>query len=66
MRAPLSIDRYLDTVYLERGLSELTLTAYRRDLEAAMIWAAARGVEIGRWRLRGAWRRRAVWPAWRL
>jgi integrase/recombinase XerD len=46
MRAPLSIDRYLDTVYLERGLSELTLTAYRRDLEAAMIWAAARGVEL--------------------
>lgn len=46
MRAPLSIDRYLDTVYLERGLSELTLAAYRRDLEAAMIWAAGRGVEL--------------------
>ena len=27
MGARLSIDRYLDTVYLERGLSELTLAA---------------------------------------
>lgn len=34
-----TIDRYLDTLYLERGLSELTLAAYRRDLEAAAKWA---------------------------
>ena len=46
MGARLSIDRYLDTVYLERGLSELTLAAYRRDLEAALVWATARGVDL--------------------
>lgn len=46
MGARLSIDRYLDTVYLERGLSELTLAAYRRDLEAALAWATARGVDL--------------------
>lgn len=40
MSTSLSIDRYLDTLYLERGLSELTLTAYRRDLESASEWAA--------------------------
>ncbi|MGA1207746.1 MAG: site-specific tyrosine recombinase XerD [Litorivicinaceae bacterium] len=42
MSARLSIDRYLDTLYLERGLSELTLAAYRRDLESASAWAERR------------------------
>ena len=32
------IDRYLDAVWVERGLSENTLAAYRRDLGALARW----------------------------
>ncbi len=32
------IDRYLDAVWIERGLSENTLTAYRSDLGAVFAW----------------------------
>ena len=33
------IDAYLDALYLERGLSETTLRAYRVDLEGASLFA---------------------------
>lgn len=34
----LSIDAYLEAVWLERGLSEHTLAAYRHDLEMTQSW----------------------------
>ncbi len=37
------IQRYLDALWLERGLSENTLQAYRRDLSQASAWLASRG-----------------------
>ena len=39
-----SIDRYLDAVWIERGLSENTLAAYRRDLSAFSDWLTQTGV----------------------
>lgn len=33
-----SIDRYLDALWLERGLGEATLTAYRQDLGQLQAW----------------------------
>ena len=39
------IDRYLDEVWLERGLSENTLAAYRNDLAGFAAWLA-RGTDI--------------------
>jgi len=36
------INTYLDAMWLERGLSENTLAAYRRDLMAAERWLAGR------------------------
>lgn len=33
------IDRYLDAVWIERGLTQNTLDAYRRDLAAVQHWA---------------------------
>jgi len=38
-----AIDAYLDAMWLERGLSENTLAAYRRDLRATQTWLRARG-----------------------
>jgi len=38
------IERYLDAVWMERGLSENTLVAYRRDLESLARWLATRDV----------------------
>lgn len=35
-----SIDRFLDALWLEDGLSANTLGAYRRDLQACAIWLA--------------------------
>ncbi|MEM7079888.1 MAG: site-specific tyrosine recombinase XerD [Pseudomonadota bacterium] len=37
------IEPYLQAVWLERGLSDNTLAAYRRDLLAAQRWLAQRG-----------------------
>jgi len=37
------IERFLDTLWMERGLSENTLSAYRRDLEALSRFLAERG-----------------------
>ena len=36
------ISRYLDTLWLERGLSENTLIAYRRDLQMTAQWVEKR------------------------
>jgi integrase/recombinase XerD len=35
-----SIDRFLDALWLEDGLSPNTLVAYRRDLQACAVWLA--------------------------
>lgn len=35
-----SIDRFLDALWLEDGLSPNTLAAYRRDLQACAVWLA--------------------------
>ncbi|MGI9229546.1 MAG: site-specific tyrosine recombinase XerD [Gammaproteobacteria bacterium] len=40
------IDQFLDAIWMERGLSDNTLSAYRADLYAFAEWAAARGVEV--------------------
>src|SRR6478672_8001404 len=36
-----AIDRFIDALWLEDGLSANTLAAYRRDLEAYASWLAA-------------------------
>ena len=41
------VDRFLDAIWMERGLSDNTLAAYRADLYAFADWAARRGTEIG-------------------
>jgi len=40
------IGTYLDAVWLEKGLSENTLSAYRRDLRATERWLAERGTDL--------------------
>ena len=42
------IDRFLDAIWMERGLSENTLGAYRADLVALNQRLATRGVELAR------------------
>ena len=42
----LSIDAYLEAIWLARGLSEHTLAAYRRDLEATERWLAQTGTPL--------------------
>ena len=32
------IDRFLDAIWMERGLSNNTLAAYRNDLYAFVVW----------------------------
>ncbi|MFA7618551.1 MAG: site-specific integrase, partial [Thiohalomonadaceae bacterium] len=34
------LERFLDALWMERGLSENTLAAYRRDLEGLGQWLA--------------------------
>ncbi|MFM1886935.1 MAG: hypothetical protein RL026_2092 [Pseudomonadota bacterium] len=41
-----AVSRFLDAVWMERGLSANTLQAYRADLLALSRWLAARGVAI--------------------
>ena len=41
-----AIDRFLDAVWMERGLSPNTLAAYRADLTALDRWLHARGIAI--------------------
>ncbi|HDZ56048.1 MAG TPA: site-specific tyrosine recombinase XerD [Pseudomonas xinjiangensis] len=38
-----AIDRYLESLWLERGLAKQTLSAYRTDLELLAGWLAAKG-----------------------
>jgi integrase/recombinase XerD len=38
-----SLDRFVDALWLERGLSRATLTAYRRDVAGLALWLAPRG-----------------------
>ncbi|NNC55172.1 MAG: tyrosine-type recombinase/integrase, partial [Pseudomonadales bacterium] len=40
------VDRYIDALWLERGLSSNTLAAYRRDLLALASFLAARGTSL--------------------
>jgi len=45
VRLERAVDSYLRHVTIERGLSEHTLAAYRRDLAGYVAWLTARGVE---------------------
>lgn len=38
------IESYLDAIWVEKGLSNNTLAAYRRDLSAFALWLAGQGV----------------------
>ncbi len=40
------IDAYLDAVWMEKGLSENTLTSYRRDLQLFADWLALRELTV--------------------
>jgi integrase/recombinase XerD len=42
-----AVSRFLDAVWMERGLSTNTLAAYRADLVALSRWLAARNIRIG-------------------
>ena len=41
-----SIKRFLDAVWMERGLSQNTLAAYRADLTALTRWLAERDIAV--------------------
>src|SRR5262249_11429121 len=41
-----AVSRFLDAVWMERGLSSNTLAAYRADLTALSRWLAERGLPI--------------------
>src|SRR5215211_5288040 len=41
-----AIDRFLDAVWMERGLSPNTLAAYRADLTALDRWLEQQGVDL--------------------
>lgn len=40
------LDRYLDILWMEKGLSDNTLAAYRRDLETLAVWLESRGLDL--------------------
>ena len=40
------VDRFLDAQWMEKGLSNNTLSAYRRDLNGFVHWAAAQQVDL--------------------
>ena len=40
------VERFLDAVWMERGLSDLTLAAYRSDLTAYSRWLAPQAVSL--------------------
>ncbi len=40
------VDRFADALWMENGLSENTLAAYRRDLSGVAAWLAAQGVSL--------------------
>ena len=41
------IERFADALWMENGLSENTLAAYRRDLCGLAVWLGGRGVALG-------------------
>ncbi len=41
-----AIDQFLDAIWLEKGLSENTLSSYRRDLEQFERWLRGKGVDL--------------------
>jgi integrase/recombinase XerD len=43
-----AVGRFLDAMWMERGLSPNTLAAYRADLTALARWAAQRDIDISR------------------
>ena len=45
MRLERAVDAYLRHISIERGLSDHTVAAYRRDLAGYVAWLAAQGVE---------------------
>jgi integrase/recombinase XerD len=45
-RNRVALEAYLDAVWMERGLSENTLAAYRRDLQALARWSASRDLPV--------------------
>jgi len=45
-RGPGPIDRFLDAVWMERGLAPNTLAAYRADLTALERWLEERGTDL--------------------
>ncbi|MCW8841218.1 MAG: site-specific tyrosine recombinase XerD [Gammaproteobacteria bacterium] len=40
------VERFLDALWLERGLSENTLSAYRSDLQALSLWLQEKGLDL--------------------
>ncbi len=40
------IDRYLDALWMEKGLSENSLSSYRRDLQQFAQWLQPQGIEL--------------------
>ena len=42
------IDRFIDNIWAQKGLAELTLRAYRQDLSQFSRWLAARGEDLAR------------------
>jgi integrase/recombinase XerD len=47
-RSDENIDRFLDRLWAQKGLAELTLRAYRQDLQLFSRWLAERGLELPR------------------
>ena len=41
-----TVDTFIDTLWLEEGLSRNTLAAYRRDLELYDKWLSQRGSRL--------------------
>ena len=45
MRLERAVDAYLRHITIERGLAELTVSAYRRDLAVYVAWLAEQGID---------------------
>lgn len=42
------IDRFIDSIWAQKGLAELTLRAYRQDLRQFSRWLSSRGIDLAR------------------
>ncbi|WP_313329199.1 site-specific integrase, partial [Stutzerimonas balearica] len=40
------IDRFLDSLWLEKGLADNTRASYRSDLALFNVWLEGRGIEL--------------------